>query len=107
MILGILLGTFYGAVSWLFLSNLGARYMLNQPAPPQYVVAVKLEFEDDLGPPVLYQVRGRGTMIECHIMAQKIPDLTYNGARRVKGASVVVVAAPELDLQHMEEKAGA
>lgn len=102
LILGVMLGLFYGAVSWMLLSNLGVRFMLNQPVPPQYVVAVKLEFDDDLGPPVLYQVRGRGTMVECHVMAEKIPDLTYNGARKVKGARVVVVTAPDLEGQPQE-----
>jgi hypothetical protein len=72
--------------------------MEDQPKPPQYVCALKLEFEDDQWPRTLYRVIGRGTMIECHVMAEKVPDVTYNGARPVKAAAVIVVAAPEIEI---------
>lgn len=70
--------------------------MEDQPKPPHYVVAIRVQFDDDQGPPELFQIRGRGTQIECHVMAERIPDFVYNGARKIRNVSVIVVPAPDM-----------
>jgi hypothetical protein len=72
--------------------------MEDQPKPPQYVTALKLEFEDDgKGPPALYRIIGRGTQVECRVIADRVPDITYNGPRTVLRGTVIVVEAPEIE----------
>lgn len=71
--------------------------MEDQPDPPQYVVALRLEFEFDGGPPEMFRVIGRGTRVECTTIADRVPDMVYPGVRKVKRGSVVVVLAASIE----------
>jgi hypothetical protein len=78
--------------------------MEDQPKPPQYICALRLEFDSDLdGPPILYRILARGTLVECKVIADRIPDVTYNGNRTIKNAAVGVWPAPELENQPQED----